>query len=440
MQDLAAPDALFEELRPPMGPGEALLEADRCLECGGPHAEAPCTLACPAGVDVPAFVAALADGDPDEAARIIFSENLLGATCARVCPVEVLCEGACVLEREGRTPIAIGALQRFATDHALARDATLRASKPSTGRRIAVIGAGPAGLACAGELAARGHQVTVYDERAEVGGLARYAIAPYRQLRRPLPQEQRALAALGVEFRIGRRIDGELLRLIAAEADAVFLGVGMGADAEVSYPGDELPGVWESLAFIEALKTGRPPRVGEDVVVIGGGNTAIDVACEARRLGAPRVTLVYRRGEAEMPAYPHEVEEARREGVAFRFLTNPVSFVGERRLDAVECRLMRLGDPDQSGRRRPEPVPESEFLLPADTVVKAIGQRPRAELEEWIPGLRLEGGAVAVDPDTGRTGNPKFFAGGDVINGGASVVEAVRDAKRAAKAIDEWLR
>ena len=440
MQDLAAPDALFEELRPPIGPDEALLEADRCLECGGPHAEAPCTLACPAGVDVPAFVAALADGDPDEAARIIFSENLLGATCARVCPVEVLCEGACVLEHEGRTPIAIGALQRFATDDGLAHDGTLRERKPDTGRRIAVIGAGPAGMACAGELAALGHDVTVYDERAEIGGLARYAIAPYRQLRRPLPEEGRALVALGVRFEIGRRIDRPRLQQIAARADAVFLGIGMGADADVTYPGDHLPGVWESLPFIEALKTGNPPTVGDDVVVIGGGNTAIDVACEARRLGAERVTLVYRRSEAEMPAYAHEVEEARREGVAFQFLTNPISFVGDRRLDAVECRMMRLGAPDESGRRRPEPVPGSEFLLSADTAVKAIGQRPRLELAQWVPGLAFENGALVIDPKTGRTGNPKFFAGGDVINGGASVVEAVRDAKRAARTIDEWLR
>jgi dihydropyrimidine dehydrogenase (NAD+) subunit PreT len=440
MEQLVTSPSLFEELRPPIGPGEALLEADRCLECGGPHAEAPCTLACPAGVDVPAFIAALAAGDPDRAAETIFRENLLGGTCARVCPVEVLCEAACVLEHDGQTPIAIGALQRYATDHALARGATLRVPKPSTERRVAVVGAGPAGLTCAGELAALGHEVAVYDEREEIGGLARYAIAPYRQLREPLPQEGRALAALGVRFELGRRIDRERMEEIAEMADAVFLGVGMGADADVSYPGDELPGVWESLPFIEALKTGSPPSIGTDVVVIGGGNTAIDVACEARRLGAERVTLVYRRSEAEMPAYPHEVEEARREGVSFQFLTNPVSFVGDRRLDAVECRLMRLGEPDESGRRRPEPVPSSEFLLPADTVVKAIGQRPRLELEEWIPGLCFERGAVAIDPGTGRTGNPKFFAGGDMINGCASVVEAVRDAKRAAKAIDEWLR
>jgi len=343
---------------------------------------------------------------------------------------------------EGRHPVEIARLQRYATDWALAAGVPLRRQQPPrNGRRVAVLGAGPAGLTCAGELAVRGYDVTVYDEREEPGGLVRFAIAPYRIVRDPLPEEALALAELGVRFAFGIRVDSpKVLHAIEADAEAVFLGIGMGPDADVSYPGDDLPGVWESLPFIEALKTGAPPSVGDDVVVIGGGNTAIDVACEARRLGAERVTLVYRRSEAEMPAYPHEVEEARREGVAFQFLTNPVSFVGERRLDAVECRLMRLGDPDESGRRRPEPVRGSKFLLPADTVVKAIGQRPRLELEEWIPGLGFERGAVAIEPDTGRTGNPKFFAGGDLINGGASLVEAVRDAKRAAKAIDERLR
>jgi glutamate synthase (NADPH/NADH) small chain len=213
----------------------------------------------------------------------------------------------------------------------------------------------------------------------------------------------------------------------------------MGADTEASYPGDELPGVWESLPFIEALKTGAPPAVGDSVVVIGGGNTAIDVACEARRLGAREVTLLYRRTEAEMPAYRHEVEEAREEGVRFQWLATPVRFLGDSRLEAVECRLMRLGEPDASGRRRPEPMPGTEFTIPADTAVKAIGQQPRAEIAEWVEGLELERGRLKVD-ETGRTTNPKFFAGGDALNGGDSVVEAVAEGKRAARAIDEWLR
>jgi dihydropyrimidine dehydrogenase (NAD+) subunit PreT len=434
-------ERLLEELHPALEREAALLEADRCLECGGPYAAAPCTVACPADVDVAGFVAAVADGDVEGAAETIFAENLLGATCARVCPTEVLCEGACVLADVSRRPIRIGALQRYATDRALADGATIRAAAPWNGRRVAVIGAGPAGLVCAGELAALGYAVTVFDERDEVGGLVRYAIAPYRQVREPLPDEAAALAEIGVEFRLGAHIDSGQLAAIAAEADAVFLGLGMGPDTAVAYPGDELPGVWESLPFIEALKTGAPPSVGRHVVVVGGGNTAIDVAREALRLGAADVALVYRRSEAEMPAYSHEVDEARAEGVRFRFLADPVRFLGPNRLEAVECRRMALGAPDASGRRRPEPVPNSSFLLPADTAVKAIGQQPRRELGDWIRELELdESGLVRVDLATGQTSNPKFFAGGDLINGGASVVEAVRGAKRAARAIDEWLR
>jgi dihydropyrimidine dehydrogenase (NAD+) subunit PreT len=430
---------VFEELRPPLSREAALLEADRCLECGGPYAAAPCMVACPAGVDVAGFIGAIAADDPAAAAETIFAENLLGGTCARVCPVEVLCEHACVLTATGRRPIEIAALQRYATDRALANGHAIRKDRASNGRRVAVIGAGPSGLVCAGELAALGYAVTVFDERQEVGGLVRYAIAPYRQVREPLPQEARALAQLGVEFRLGRRIGRLELEALEAEVDAVFLAVGMGPDTAISFPGDNLPGVWDSLPFIEAIKTGFTPEIGSRVIVVGGGNTAIDVAREALRLGAGDVTLVYRRGEAELPAYAHEVAEAREEGVRFRFLASPVRFLGRRRLEAVECRLMRLGEPDESGRRRPEPVEGAEFTLLANTAVKAIGQRSRSELADWIPGLELERGAVKIDPETGRTTNPKFFAGGDAVNG-TSVVEAVRDAKRAAKAIDEWLR
>jgi dihydropyrimidine dehydrogenase (NAD+) subunit PreT len=432
---------VFDELHPALDRAAALLEADRCLECGGPYAPAPCMVACPAGVDVARFVASIAADEPIAAAETIFSENLLGATCARVCPAEVLCEGACVLAEVGRKPIAIGSLQRYATDQALAARTPLRQAAPWNGRRVAVIGAGPAGLVCAGELAARGYHVTVFDERGEVGGLVRYAIAPYRQVREPLPEEAESLASIGVDFRLGTHVDANGLTAIAAEADAVFLGAGMGADSNVSYPGDELPGVWESLKFIERLKTGTPPRVWQHTIVIGGGNTAIDVAREALRIGAEAVTLVYRRSEAEMPAYPHEVAEARAEGVHFQFLADPVRILGSERAEAVECRRMRLGAPDASGRRRPEPVQGSEFTLPADTVVKAIGQQPRRELADWIAGLELGGGGtVHVDPATGQTSSPKFFAGGDVVNGGVSAVEAVRHGKRAARGIDEWLR
>jgi glutamate synthase (NADPH/NADH) small chain len=432
---------LTRELHPPLTAEEALVEADRCLECVGPYAEAPCAAACPADIDVPGFIGALAIGDRDGAARTIFAENLLGGTCARVCPVETLCEGACVLHDEGSRPIRIGALQRYATDAALhEREPTVfRERGPERGRTIAVVGAGPAGMVCAGELATRGYQVTVFDEHPEAGGLVRYAIAPYREQADPLPAEKAALEALGVEFRLGTKLDGDDARAALAGADAVFLGVGMGPDVDVGYPGDDLPGVWNSLPFIEALKTGEPPHVGHDVLVIGGGNTAIDVAREALRLGAALVTIVYRRTRAQMPAFAHEIDEAEAEGVRFAWLTEPVRFLGEHHLDAVECRLMSLGEPDESGRRRPVPLEGSEFVLRADTAVKAIGQRSRAELSEWIPGLEFERGGLKVDPETGQTSNPRFFAGGDVVNRGSSVVEAVREGKRAAGAIERWL-
>jgi dihydropyrimidine dehydrogenase (NAD+) subunit PreT len=437
---LAEAKTPWPELRPPLDPDEALLEADRCLECGGPHAEAPCTLACPAGVDVAGFVAAIAAGDVETAAATIYDANILGGTCARVCPVEVLCQGACVLEHEGRRPVEIARLQRYATDEALAGDVPVRERAAPTGKHVAVIGAGPAGLACAGELAALGHAVTVFDERDEVGGLARFAIAPYRIQQEPLADEGRALERLGVELRLSSRIASrEELRALEREYDAIFLGIGLGDDVEMSYEGDDRIGVWSSLRFIERLKRGLPIDVGERVVVVGGGNTAVDVAREARGLGAEVVTLAYRRTADEMPAYPHEVEEAREEGIEFQFLANPIRLEGNGRVEAVVCQEMRLGEPDSDGRRRPEPVVGSELRIPADTVVKAIGQQPRTELLSWIDDLELDRGRVRIDAD-GRTTNRRYFSAGDAATGGATVVEAVGGAKRAAQAIDAMLR
>ena len=432
---------LFDELSPPLSEEEAILAADRCLECGGHHAVAPCVAACPAGVDVPAFVAAIARGATAEAGRIVYSENLLGGACARVCPVELLCEGACVLLHEGRRPVEVGRLQRVACDAALAAADSPREAAPFNWLRVAVIGAGPAGLACAGELAALGYDVTVYDERLEPGGLVRYAIAPYRLGREPLPGEARLLAGLGVRFELGIAVDTpQGLAEIEADSDAVVLAIGMGADADVRYPGDALSGVWDSLPFIERLKTGEPPDPGDAVAVIGGGNTAIDVAREAVRLGVGRVTLLYRRTRAEMPAYPHEVEEAEAEGVEIEWLTVPVRIVGRGTVEAVECRRARLGRRDASGRRRPEEIPGSEFLVAADTVVKAIGQQPRSGFLRLVGGLELERGEIVVDPETGATSKPGWFAAGDATNGGATVVEAVRQAKIAARGVHQALQ
>lgn len=434
-------DSLFADLKPPLTDADAFVEAYRCLECGGPYAPAPCTVSCPADVDIPGFVSAIARGEIINAAETIYAENILGSSCSRVCPTEMLCEGSCVLEKEGRRAVDIGRLQRYATDKALEDGFKHKIAKQTAGKKVSVIGAGPAGLSCAAELARRGYDVNVYDNHKDFGGLVRYAIAPYRIVNEPLPVEAQMIADMGVTFHMETPIDTpEKLEKISKESDAVFLGIGLGEDVDVNYPGEDLPGVWQSLEFIEAIKTGNIPKVGHKVAVIGGGNTAIDVAREAARLGAREVTMVYRRTESEMPAYPHEIVEAREEGIHFQFLTNPIRFIGEDRLEAMECHYMRLGEPDSSGRPHPEKVPGTEFKIPVDTVIKAIGQQKRKSFLGWIDDLEDEWGLIKIDKKTGQTTNAKYFAGGDALNGGATVVEAIRDGKTAAKGIDQYLK
>ena len=426
----------FSELRPPLDVDAALLEADRCLFCAGPYAPPPCAAACPVGVDVPRFVREIADGRPLAAARTIFDDNLLGATCARVCPVEVLCESACVLLHEGRRPIEIARLQRYATDAALEANLPLRSRAPRNGRTVAVVGAGPAGLACAGELAARGFDVTVYEARDEVGGAVRTAIAPYRQVVDPLPAERDALARLGVEFHFGERIESrdELASLVAA-SDAVFVGVGLGADRRLECPGTELAGFWQSLEFVDALKHGDPPPVGDRVVVLGGGNTAIDVARESVRLGASHVTLAYRRTRELMPAYAFEVDEAAEEGVVFEWLAAPVELLGKSRVEGVLFDRLHLGEPDANGRNALEPTGE-RFMLDCRRR-RGGGRAVHAERAPRLGLLAREFG-IGIDA-SGRTSRPHVYAGGDAVNGGASVVQAVAEGRRAARAIEEDL-
>jgi dihydropyrimidine dehydrogenase (NAD+) subunit PreT len=431
-----------EKVPPYSSEEEALFEAERCLECGGPFAPAPCVAACPAEVDVPRFIKEILDRNYERSAKTIFAANALGGTCARVCPVEELCEGACVLLEEGRRPVEIGRLQRFATDWALERAVSYYKRGEPIERSVGVIGAGPAGLACAAELAQLGYQVTVYEGHSDHGGLVTRAIAPYKQQIEPLPQETEQIKQLGVNFELGQPVgDGIPLRTLEGRHEAIFLGIGMGEDVQVHWEGDDLEGVFQSLLFIKELKLGDPGslRVGERVAVIGGGNTAIDVAREAVRLGAREVVVLYRRTEEQMPAFRKEVQEAREEGVHFYWLTAPQRFIGEHRVKAVECIHMRLGEPDGSGRPRPEPVSGTEFVLAVDTVIKAIGQQARTNFLEGIPSLELEGGLIKVRPETGQTSNRKYFAGGDCINGGATVVQAIRDGKVAARGIHRYL-
>ncbi|MCX8103369.1 MAG: NAD(P)-dependent oxidoreductase, partial [Candidatus Bipolaricaulota bacterium] len=403
-----------------------------------PYAPAPCTAACPARVPVPQFIRAIREGRPDEAARLIFEANILGGSCARVCPVEELCEGACVLTKEGRRAVSIGRLQRYATDVALAHHLNFFTRPTWKPQSVACIGAGPAGLACAAELAKLGYEVVVYESRPEPGGLITSAIAPYKQMKEPLPAEVTMIERLGVKLHYGVTVGRDIsLEELERKHHAIFVGVGLGADTKARIPGEDLVGVWDSLDFIEQLKSGRLPRIGPTVAIIGGGNTAIDVARESVRLGATNVMVLYRRTEDQMPAFKHEVKAARKEGVHFYWLTAPVRLIGDSKVRAVECIHMKLGAPDKSGRPAPEPVPGTEFTLEANTVIKAIGQERRVEFFKLL-GLELEGGLVKVNEDF-QTSRAKFFAGGDCVNGGGTVVEAVRHGKIAAQGIAKFL-
>ncbi len=428
----------FEEVHPALNERAAVVEADRCLQCGGPMAPAPCTVACPADIDIPKFILQIKDGLANAASDTIFSSNVLGGSCARVCPVDELCEGACVMKSEGRRPVEIGRLQRYATDHGLAsgRGLPYLPSSKMSGYRVGVIGAGPAGLACAAELAKLGYWVEIFEKRGLPGGLVTYGIAPYKQRLDPICEETEQVQRLGVNIHYGSEVGtNPTLKRLKSGFDAVFIGVGMGADASAQTPGSDLAGVWESLPFIETLKLGLGDcfEVGRRVVVIGGGNTAIDVVREALRLGPERVTLVYRRDEESMPAFKHEVRAARDEGAQFEFLAMPVRILGEDHVTGVECVRIQLGEPDSSGRRKPVPVPDSEFVIKADLVVTAIGQVAHSALFQELD-LHMEGDRVSVD-EAHRTSDPIVFAGGDCVNGGDTVVEAIRHGKLAAAGI-----
>ena len=433
-------EAMTTELKPPLSHEDAYIEAYRCLLCGGPHNPAPCTVACPADVDVAGFVGAIIDGDAVTSAGIIASTNPLGGSCARVCPTEELCEGACVLNLQGQRPVDIARLQRYSMDQAeKVGDLLVPDKAPETGAKVAVVGAGPAGLAAASRLAELGHQVEVFDAFSNTGGLVRAAIAPYRQVFDPLPTETSRLLELGVSFHMGAELSPERVAALGGEYDAVVLAIGMGEDSTTGTPGSGLPGVWNSLPFIAAIKSGNFPEISDHVVVVGGGNTAMDVAREAVRLGASKVTVVYRRTREEMPAFWVEYDEAVEEGVQFAWLTNPIRYEGQGHLERVVCQRMALSEPDESGRRRPVPIPGEELVIESGTVVEAIGQRPRSGLLAGVEGARFEGGRLVIDPYSGRIGESAYFGAGDAANGGATVVEAVRLGKIAAEGAHEQI-
>jgi glutamate synthase (NADPH/NADH) small chain len=428
------PEEVLSEYHPPLTDHEAVVEANRCLYCY----DAPCTHACPTHIDIPRFIKKIATGNLVGSARTILESNLMGATCARVCPVEELCEGACVLGAEHK-PIMIGRLQRYATDYVYERGIDVFKPGAPTGKKVAVIGAGPAGLTCAGELAKLGHSVTVFEKRALPNGLSTYGIIVLREPVEVALAEAEMVRRLGVEIKtqmeLGRNLSWEEVR---NNFDAVFLSVGLGSVPQLGIPGEEL--IVDGLSYIETSKMNPSAlQVGREVVVIGAGNTAVDCATIAKRLGAERVTMVYRRTDKEMTAYPHEYEFAKKEGIEFRFLTQPVEVLHEGgKITGLKCVRMQLGAPDASGRPAPEPVPGSEFVLPCDQVVKAIGQEKPAVAK--LLGLETEKGFIKVN-DQFETSLPGVYAGGDCIRakGSASTVMAVQDGKLAAFAIHRRL-
>lgn len=425
---------LLEQL-PPLSSNAAAVEADRCLYCY----DAPCTHACPTHIDIPGFIKRIASGNLRGSAQVIYASNLLGATCARVCPVQELCEGACVLGADHK-PIAIGRLQRFAMDYAAERQVIPARSKGSGALRVAVIGSGPAGLSCAGELALQGHSVTIFEKRRLSGGLSTYGIIGLREPVEVSLAEVRMIESLGVHIRqeceAGTDISIEELK---GSFDCVVLSTGLGRTPALAIPGEHA--IVDGLELIETSKTDPEAlQIGREVLVIGAGNTAIDCATIARRFGAERVTIVYRRTEHEMTCYRHEYSFAREEGIEFRFLSQPSGVVldGEK-VVGLQCLEVALGAPDRSGRPTPVSVPGSESVLPADQIIKAVGQQ-KPSLATLL-GLKTLNGFIAVDGDY-ETSQPGVYAIGDCIRskGAASTVMAVQDGKLAAAAIDRKLQ
>jgi len=433
----------FKEVDCGLSPDEAIVEAERCLQCKKPL----CIKGCPVSIDIPAFIQRVAEGDFSGAARTLKEYNMLPAICGRVCPQEAQCEGACVLGIK-ETPIRIGALERFVADYERMGGAELPEVAGPTGKRVAIVGSGPAGLTAAVELARAGHAVTIFESLHEAGGVLTYGIPAFRLPKDVVRAEIDQVLALGVRLKknhlVGRSVSvDELLGY-----DAVFLATGAGLPVFMGIPGENYSGVYSANEFLTRVNLmhanafpefDTPVLHGARVAVIGGGNVAMDAARVARRMGA-KVSLIYRRREEDMPARRVEVLHAKEEGIEFFTCTNPTRILGEGCVSGIECMEMSLCDLDASGRPSPEPVLGSEFTLDVDMVIQAIGTGPNPLLVSLIPGLeRGRRGNVVVD-ERGRTSIPHVYAGGDIATGAATVIEAMGSAKRAAVAINAMLK
>ncbi|MEM3626733.1 MAG: NADPH-dependent glutamate synthase [Candidatus Bathyarchaeia archaeon] len=426
---------------------QALEEANRCLQCPKPQ----CVQGCPVEVAIPEFIKLIRERKFDEAAKKIKEKNSLPAICGRVCPQEEQCQKFCVLGKVG-DPVSIGRLERFVADWERERGITIPEKAPPTGKKVAIIGAGPAGLTAAADLAKLGHKVVIFEALHLPGGVLVYGIPEFRLPKRIVQAEVDYIEKLGVELRMGYLIGRvyTIPELLKRGFDAVFIGTGAGLPTFLGIPGEGLSGIYSANEFLIRVNLMKayafpeydtPIRIGKHVAVIGGGNVAMDSARSALRLGAEEVCIVYRRSREEMPARKEEIENAEEEGIICKFLANPTRFIGDEKgwVKAMECICMELGPPDESGRRRPVPVKGSEFIMDVDTVIIAIGRTPNPIIQRTTEGLEVtKWGTIVVD-ENGKTSIEGVYAGGDIVTGEATVISAMGAGKKAAKAIHQYL-
>ncbi|WP_434511845.1 NADPH-dependent glutamate synthase [Desulfitobacterium sp. AusDCA] len=439
----------FEEVALGYTTETAVEEAQRCLQCKKPR----CREGCPVNVLIPDFIGKVAESDFLGAAQALKVKNSLPAVCGRVCPQETQCESKCILGVKGES-VAIGRLERFVADYELKNGQAKFIKPEATGKKAAIIGAGPAGLACAGDLAKAGHQVTVFEALHVAGGVLMYGIPEFRLPKDVVQTEIRNLQAMGVEI-LTDQVVGKVTtvqELMANGFDAVFIGTGAGLPHFMNIPGENLNGVYSANEFLTRTNLMKgykfpeystPVKVGKRVAVLGAGNVAMDAARTSLRLGAEEVNIVYRRSRAEMPARHEELEHAEEEGIKFQLLTNPVSIEGDEKgsVRALTCLRYELGEPDASGRRAPIAIPGSEFEIPVETVVVAIGQGPNPLVTKSTEGLELnKRGNIVANEETLETSIPGVFAGGDIVTGAATVILAMGAGKKAAAAMDNYLR
>ncbi|MDP2388170.1 MAG: NAD(P)-dependent oxidoreductase [Bacteroidota bacterium] len=428
----------FSDIHPPFEHEEgAIIEANRCINCY----DAPCTKSCPTSIDVPMFIKQIASGNVKGSAKTILSSNIMGAGCSKVCPVEKLCEGSCVYNLLEEEPISIAKLQRYSTEKAIANNWKLFERKASNGKKVAVIGAGPAGLSCAHTLSLQGIDVTVYEKEEKGGGLMTYGVAAYKVTPTFCKEEVDYITSVGgIDIKYKQELGKDItLADLQKQYDAVFLGIGVGIARELEIPGEEMDGVVDAISFIYNLRTNDYSKiaVGDKVAVIGMGMTAIDAATQSKRLGAKEVTMIYRRTENEKPCTDVELDIAKLDGCSFIWLAAPKEVKGENgKVKQLVCSKMKLGEPDASGRRAPVDTGEL-FTIDVDMVIKAAGQIPFEDLVSKSS-LQNKGGKIAIAA-SGETNIKGVFAGGDAVNGGKEVVDAVQAGKNGAKGILTYL-